>query len=208
MAGYGKALVEKTQVVEDRWCKNVIGYFEIFDALDGFRMYSASGPIRLAESTNLGSADESIGHGFILRLTGAQRHEVVGRPFSATSRGGQDYDDIADFFTTTHGLVQCHTITINISLTWVPTGKTVLLWHSTREVGFQGLVAGVNPFWQPFLPDGSLVLQSGDKDLAPPPVPLVDVRGREVVYMGASVAFYLKPVPNQVQVSEVAIGGG
>ena len=34
MARYGKALLEKTQVVEDDWFRKVIGQFEIFDALE------------------------------------------------------------------------------------------------------------------------------------------------------------------------------
>lgn len=200
LARYGKALHEKTRVVEDDWCKNVIGQIEIFDALDDFRMFSACGPIRVDDSQSLGSADEDDGAGFILRLAGTQRHEMVGQPFSAQNRGGQAYDDIEDFFKTTHGLVHGHTITINISLTWAPTGKTVVLWHSGRDVEFQSCT-DIHPFWDLFLPAGSLFFQSKDKDLAPPPEPRISY-GMVVMNQRANIGFYLSPLPNQEQVSE------
>jgi hypothetical protein len=200
LARYGKALHEKTRVVEDDWCKNVIGQIEIFDALDEFRMFSACGPIRVDDCHSLASADDENASGFILRLTGVQRHEVFGQPFPAKSRGGQAYDDIEDFFKTTHGLVHGRAITINISLTWAPTGKTVVVWHSARDVEFQSCT-DIHPFWRPFLPDGSLVIQSGDKDLAPPPEPQIGYDGL-IMNRRANIAFYLSPLPNQEHVSE------
>lgn len=75
IAAHGKAFVQKTMALEDNLLQGLDMSWEIFDAMDDLRIYTASGPLFVCESNTI-----------VLSIKADGCREVIGPAFSVDSR--------------------------------------------------------------------------------------------------------------------------
>jgi hypothetical protein len=90
----GKSILRRSVWVDHEWWGSLHMHVEVWDGCDGLRMLSAEGPV----SVSVSLADACVN--FYLK-DGDDRHEAIGPPFSARSRGTvvDDFGDVEDYFT-------------------------------------------------------------------------------------------------------------
>lgn len=149
----------------EEWHAHVLLSFEIYDVQDSMRLFVASGPLEVIQSTESGLT--------ALRLTGTKRSEVC-RPFSAKSRDpvNKRFENISAYL--------CHSwrpdfpvgFRVRVVATDTRTGTQALIYNSEPKTKRSVKDSTLN-FWRRFLPRHSLfvwedwsrwVLQSGTQE--------------------------------------------
>jgi hypothetical protein len=145
---YGRCLVETRLCKLADWKEGLRLSFEVFDAVDGLRLYSAEGPVKVTPITDSNVTS--------LRLCTSSRREVT-HPFSAASRdaGAQRFGSVRDYFRHGHTTEYACALTVRITAYDVRTGRVALIYHASKAPKSS---AGATPsaYWQNFLPPGSL----------------------------------------------------
>ena len=145
---YGRCLVETRLCKLADWKEGLRLSFEVFDAVDDLRLYSAEGPVKVTPITDSNVTS--------LRLSTSSRREVT-HPFSAASRdaGAQRFGSVRDYFRHGHTTEYPCALTVRITAYDVRTGRVALIYHASKAPKSS---AGATPsaYWQNFLPPGSL----------------------------------------------------
>jgi len=145
---YGRCLVETRLCKLADWKEGLRLSFEVFDAEDGLRLYSAEGPVKVTPITDSNVTS--------LRLSTGSRREVT-HPFSAASRDAvaQRFGSVRDYFRHGHTTEYSCALTVRITAYDVRTGRVALIYHASKAPKSS---AGATPsaYWQNFLPPGSL----------------------------------------------------
>lgn len=145
---YGRCLTETRLCKLADWREGLRLSFEVFDAMDGLRLYSAEGPVKITPI-----ADSNVTS---LRLATHLRREVS-RSFSAASRdaGLGRFGSVRDYFRYGHSPEYACALTVRITAFDVRTGRVALIYQASKSPKSS---AGAIPstYWQTFLPPGSL----------------------------------------------------
>jgi hypothetical protein len=122
--------------------------FEVWDAMDGLRMLSASGPIRVQMDQQGGFTS--------LRMGGPHRRELPGPAFSAASRDPlrRRFASMEDYFGRGHLPEFGAALSVRVTVTDERTGRMALLWSTRKDAAY--LTEAPLAYWEPFLPEGSI----------------------------------------------------
>jgi hypothetical protein len=182
----GRCLMERRVHWGDEWWEGLRLHFEVWDGRDGLRMLSAEGRLVAVVDKNRTN----------LRVTGSDRHEVVGPAFSAASRDPEHhrFADIKSYFRRAHEEGMPAVLCARAVVRDVRSGRRAVLWESgKRHRWATGHVPPDGPF-VPFLPQGSLVLSTpvdAERSIVYPPCGT----GGEAVKI--CFGFYVRPEAGQ-----------
>jgi hypothetical protein len=176
---------DKRAWVGDAWWPNLRLHVEVWDMLDETCLLSAEGELGMSE------------HPHQLRLTGADRVEVVGPAFSAASRDPvqRRFASIDDYLRRgPEGTVE-QGITVRVYVRDEVRGRQALLWHYEYTDELQCFDVPPHHPRRPYLPEGSpIVGQAEDMPIYSPALPGQASHAR--------MGFYVCPQAGQEGVAE------
>jgi hypothetical protein len=171
--------------VGDTWWCNLRLQVEVWDLLDGMRLLSAEGEMSITY------------HPHVLRLTGADRCEVVGPAFSAASRDPvqRRFAGIDDYFRRgPEGTVQAP-FKVRVYVRDELMGRQAMLWGFQYDNELQCFDVDPDDAMRPHLPEGSRFVH--DTDSLPIYSPALPGQALQ-----ARAEFYVRPEPGQEEVAE------
>jgi hypothetical protein len=157
---------------------------EVWDGRDGLRMLSAEGRLQVIRGGEIA----------MLRVTGSDRHEVVGPAFSAASRDPEHhrFDDIENYFLHADLEGRPAELCTRVVVRDVRSGRRAVLWDTGKRQRWTTDQVPPTDDYAPFLPEGSLYVGTfGDRSTVYPPCGT----GEAAIKMRFS--FYVRPEAGQ-----------
>jgi hypothetical protein len=147
VAEVGRCLMERRVRWGDNQWEGLRLHVEVWDGRDGLRMLSTEGRLIVTVDGNRTN----------LRVTGSDRHEVVGPAFSAASRDPEHHrlDNIKKYFRRAHEEDIPVKLCARAVVRDVRSGRRAVLWESGKGHEWGTGHVPASSLFAPFLPQGS-----------------------------------------------------